>query len=81
MPLALGADRPRPLAAYSESFGCYDAFGWPPLRSIRKNGWKYIHSSAPELFHVSEDPRELNNLADDNDSGVTALLDWCSERK
>jgi tetratricopeptide (TPR) repeat protein len=32
-------------------------------RAWRRDGWKYIHATTPELYHVSEDPREQHDLA------------------
>lgn len=37
-------------------------FGWAPIRSIRKNGFKFIEAPRPELFNVAADPNELDNI-------------------
>ncbi len=50
----------------SESICIYDEYG--PVRMIRTEQWKYVyrHSHGPDdLFHLTEDPDERANLADD----------------
>jgi len=37
--------------------------GWSPLRSLTTTGWKYIRSTEVELYDLTTDPQELNNLA------------------
>ncbi len=36
-------------------------FGWAPLRSIRKEGFKFIEAPKPELYDLHGDPGESNN--------------------
>ena len=36
-------------------------FGWAPLRSVRKEGFKFIEAPKPELYDLHSDPRELRN--------------------
>jgi len=38
-------------------------FGWSRLEGIRTPAWKYIQAPRPELYHLSEDSREMKNLA------------------
>lgn len=50
-------------------------------RAVRKNGWKLVaHTSTPnkwELYHISEDLTEMNNLADQYPEKVEQLeKDW-----
>jgi tetratricopeptide (TPR) repeat protein len=66
----LGQGRARELAEslerdlYAESFAPLLDFGWSPLRSIRVSGQlKYIAAPKPELFDLSKDAAEANNLA------------------
>ena len=49
-------------AAYSESLFPRIHFGWSELRSIRMGGWKYIQAPRPELYDLTRDPAERNNL-------------------
>jgi tetratricopeptide (TPR) repeat protein len=50
-------------AAYGESEYGWLAFGWSPLRTLTRDGWRYIHSSAPELYDRARDPGEVNDVA------------------
>jgi len=36
-------------------------FGWAPLRSIRKGGFKFIEAPKPELYDLHADPGESHN--------------------
>jgi arylsulfatase A-like enzyme/Flp pilus assembly protein TadD len=36
-------------------------FGWAPLRSVRKEGFKFIEAPKPELYNLQADPGELQN--------------------
>jgi choline-sulfatase len=36
-------------------------FGWAPLRSVRKEGFKFIEAPKPELYDLHSDPGELRN--------------------
>jgi len=36
-------------------------FGWAPLRSIRKEGFKFIEAPKPELYDLHADPGESLN--------------------
>jgi choline-sulfatase len=36
-------------------------FGWAPLRSVRKEGFKFIEAPKPELYDLHGDPGELRN--------------------
>lgn len=43
-------------------FGLYQ-FGWAPLRALRTGTWKYVLAPRPELYDLSRDPGELDNVA------------------
>ncbi|RMF85307.1 MAG: hypothetical protein D6744_01615, partial [Planctomycetota bacterium] len=57
-------DVPRP--SYGESFFPRTYLKFSQLRSLRADGWKFIHADPPELYHVVEDPGETRNLASEN---------------
>lgn len=60
-PLIIGqkeASRP----AYSETFYPRYHFGWSELRSLRQGNLKFIQAPRPELYDLSLDPREANNI-------------------
>ena len=60
LPAAASIDR----QIYAESFAPLLDFGWAPLRTIRRGGWKYIAAPRPELYDVAHDPGEMTNLVD-----------------
>jgi choline-sulfatase len=37
-------------------------FGWSPLRSVRRDGFKFIEAPRPELYDLRADPSESNNI-------------------
>jgi tetratricopeptide (TPR) repeat protein len=49
-------------AAYAESYYPKLHYGWSELRSLRADGWKVIDAPRPELFAVTRDPREADNV-------------------
>lgn len=50
-------------ASYAESYFPRLNLGWSELRSLRREGWKYIAAPEPELYDLRSDPGELKNLA------------------
>ncbi len=48
-------------------------FGWAPLRSIRKEGFKFIEAPKPELYDLRADPGESRNLYEPWDGTVQKL--------
>ncbi len=48
--------------AFSETYYPYYHFGWSPLFSIRTAQYKYIRAPEHELYNLSADPRERNNI-------------------
>ncbi|MBI1851894.1 MAG: sulfatase-like hydrolase/transferase [Planctomycetes bacterium] len=63
LPLALGETPDLGLAAYGETLCPFEQFRYSPVRCLRVGGWKYVHAPRPELYHVSDDPDELRDLA------------------
>ena len=45
-------------------------FGWAPLRSVRKDGIKFIEAPRPELYDLNRDAAELNNQYEASDTRV-----------
>jgi arylsulfatase A-like enzyme len=65
---------------YFETLAGSLVYGWSPLEGIRRNEWKYVRSTSPELFDLSADPAELDNRAptdreraNDFDQQLTAM--------
>ena len=48
-------------------------FGWAPLRSIRKEGFKFIEAPKPELYDLRADPGESHNDYEPWDGTVQKL--------
>jgi arylsulfatase A-like enzyme/Flp pilus assembly protein TadD len=48
--------------AFAESLTPLIHYGWSDLRSVRDGRWKYILAPHPELYDLSRDPQEQNNL-------------------
>ncbi|MEM7582829.1 MAG: sulfatase-like hydrolase/transferase [Acidobacteriota bacterium] len=48
---------------YSESMSPRLSHGFGELRAFFLGPWKYVHGPRPELFHIVDDPKELNDLA------------------
>jgi arylsulfatase A-like enzyme/Flp pilus assembly protein TadD len=72
-PLIEGRESSLDLVGYGESMRTLMTFGTSMLRFVRKGSWKYIHKVSPELYDVSEDPGERNNLADQHPERVAEL--------
>ena len=74
-------DEPRPVLI--ETVATMTLHGWAPLVGVRREDYKYILAPTPELYDLSEDPQELNNLHDDEQEIVRALSDeliaWLGE--
>ncbi len=56
------AQRGKNLSAYSETYWPRYHYGWSELKSLRKGGYKFIDAPKPELYDLSKDPKEVNNL-------------------
>jgi len=60
------------------------SFNWARLRSFAMGDWKLIDSPKPELFNISEDYGETNNLADAHPERVIemreAMLSYLSSK-
>lgn len=63
-PLIAGRALDTQLPAYGETMTPQVALGLSALRSLHYDGWKYILSSRPELYHLDSDPHEQNNRVD-----------------
>lgn len=68
MPLIRGENWPTRLL-YFESLEAYYNFGWAPLRGYINGKEKFIDSPIPELYELSLDFGENNNLANDKNLG------------
>ena len=74
--LMTDADAESPPPVYAESFEAQMQYGLSALRSWTTDDWKYIHTSAPELYDLAADPRETRNLIETNpERAAQALAD------
>lgn len=48
--------------SYAETLFPRLHFGWSELRSVRIGGWKFIQAPRPEVYDLTRDPGERNNL-------------------
>jgi len=55
-------------------------FGWAPLRSVRREGLKFIEAPKPELYDLRADPGELRNEYAPWDGAVQKLRKVLAER-
>ena len=62
VPLARGDKESSARAAFSETYFPLYHFDWSPLHSIRTLNFKYIEAPKPELFDLSHDPTESENV-------------------
>ena len=62
LPLIAGREAKREEGAYSESFYPRYHYGWSELKSLRTSRYKFIQAPRPELYDLSLDPREKNNI-------------------
>jgi arylsulfatase A-like enzyme/Tfp pilus assembly protein PilF len=62
-------------AAYSETFYPFSSFGWNPLHGLETGRYHYIDAPTPELYDVTADPQEKNNLASQQTATVAVLKD------
>ncbi len=61
VPLLLGLDDGERVA-YSESYYSLYHYGWAPLRAIHTGPLKFIDAPEPELYSLTEDPGETENV-------------------
>lgn len=61
------------IAAYGETLSPRHAFGYAALRTIRADGWKYIHAPTPELYDLRRDPGEMRNIAAEHPDRVAKM--------
>jgi len=69
-PLPIGTDNDSdgetspPVTTYFESLSPNLNRGWAPLRGVIRDGYKFISLPIPELYDLSTDPEESDNLLD-----------------
>ena len=61
--------------AYSETFYPFSSFGWSPLHALETSHYHYIDAPQPELYDLTADPEEKNNLATEQTATVAVFKD------
>jgi arylsulfatase A-like enzyme/Tfp pilus assembly protein PilF len=61
--------------AYSETFYPFSSFGWSPLHALETSRYHYVDAPIPELYDVTSDPEEKNNVAAQQTATVAVLKD------
>ena len=59
--------------SYAETLYPKINMGWAELRGIRTNQWKYIRAPRPELYDLTRDPGETNNVLAEHSPEVRKL--------
>ena len=59
--------------SYAESRFGELHFGWSPIHSVRDGTWKYIDAPVPEMYRLTQDPRERENQHDARAGTSTGL--------
>jgi arylsulfatase A-like enzyme/Flp pilus assembly protein TadD len=62
VPLMLDPEKAGPENAYSESMSVHLQYGWSALYSVRTSSYKFIDAPREELYDLSQDPSESENL-------------------
>lgn len=62
LPLIFDPTAPDTRMAYSEAMAPNVQYGWSTLHSWRSTGYKYIEAPRPELYDLSKDPLEEENI-------------------
>ncbi|HEY7095842.1 MAG TPA: sulfatase-like hydrolase/transferase [Terriglobales bacterium] len=74
-PGLLGEQAEKADAAYSETFYTFSSYGWSPLHGLQTSRYHYIDAPEAELYDVSADPGETNNLLAQQPAAAAVLKD------
>ncbi len=76
----VSAEATEPRAAYAECYVSELNFRWAPLVALREGGYKYIEAPRPELYDLSADPGETNNLFEAEPERATMMRSRLAEQ-
>jgi arylsulfatase A-like enzyme/Tfp pilus assembly protein PilF len=62
LPIISGKEKPAPPSLYAESFLPRLHFNWSELRAVETEKYHFISAPKPELYDLSKDPDETQNL-------------------
>jgi len=66
IPLIFGKAKEKQRLAYSETYFPHYRYGWSELKCLRSSHFKYILAPRPELYDITHDPKELENIYQNN---------------
>ena len=72
-PGLLGEQAEKEDAAYSETFYTFSSYGWSPLHALETSRYHYIDAPQPELYDLTADPGEANNIVSQQPAAVAVL--------
>jgi len=70
---ASDAPSARSRAVYCEAYLGYYTYGWSPIEGVVVGSEKFVSAPRPELYDLSADPKETNNLYAPGDARSAAL--------
>jgi arylsulfatase A-like enzyme/Tfp pilus assembly protein PilF len=73
--LNLSASSGADVSAYSETFYPFSSFGWSPLHALQTSRYHFIDAPNPELYDLTIDPEEKNNIFSEQAATVSVLKD------
>src|SRR5258706_3887083 len=79
-PSLLHSDAEADGEAYSETFYPFSSFGWSPLHALETSRYHYIDAPEPELYDLTVDPEEKNNVAGQQPATVAVLKEKLQTR-
>ncbi len=68
-----------PKKIYFETFYPRYHFGWSELKGIQWGNWKFIDAPKPELYDISSDPNEVNNLYNEREDISKKMREFLKE--
>jgi len=72
-PLLDGTGRLEPVSVYSEALYSRYHFGWSELTALTDDRYRFIKAPRPELYDLSHDPHERENIAADREQTSHAM--------
>ena len=80
-PLIEGKTQSLNLVAYTETLAPYLHFSWSPLEGVRTNDYSYIKAEPEELYQVTEDPKETQDLSEKDSKKLAQLREILEQEK
>lgn len=69
------------LVAYTETLAPYLHFNWSSLEGVRTNDYSYIKAEPEELYQVTEDPKETQDLSEKDSKKLAQLREILEQEK